>query len=225
MVDKTPHQRPRFRTMDSPAILIADDHDVVRKGLISLFEGSGVRVCGEAATTEETLKQAKKLKPDVVILDVRFGDADGLDVIRRIRAASPQARVVMFTAFDNPTYVARAIAAGAHDYLLKTADRAEVLDAVNGAAAGEPPSRSGQLRRMAGQMARRDTSTDLGIPLTPREIQVLRLITMGLANQEIADALKISVETVKEHVQNLLRKLSVNDRTQAAVWALRHGLG
>lgn len=211
--------------MPPPTVLIADDHDVVRKGLISLFDGSGVRVSGEATTPEETLKQAKKLKPDVVILDVRFGDTDGLDVIRGIRAAAPQARVVMFTAFDNPTYIARAIAAGAHDYLLKTADRAEVLDSVNGAAAGEPPSRVGHLRRMAGQMARRDTPPDLGIPLTPRETQVLRLITMGLSNKESADALEISIETVKEHVQNLLRKLSVNDRTQAAVWALRHGLG
>ena len=210
--------------MPPPTVLIADDHDVVRKGLISLFDGSGVRVSGEATTPEETLKQAKKLKPDVVILDVRFGDTDGLDVIRGIRAAAPQARVVMFTAFDNPTYIARAIAAGAHDYLLKTADRAEVLDSVNGAA-GEPPSLVGHLRRMAGQMARRDTPPDFGISLTPRETQVLRLITMGLSNKESADALEISVETVKEHVQNLLRKLSVNDRTQAAVWALRHGLG
>lgn len=211
--------------MPSPAVLIADDHDVVRKGLLSLFEGSGVRVCGEATSTDEALKQAKKLKPDVVMLDVRFGDVDGLDAIRKIRDAAPQARVVMFSAFDNPTYIARAIAAGAHDYLLKTASRDEVLGVVNGAAAGDPPSRSGQLRRMAGQMTRRDTTTDLGVPLTPRETQVLRLITMGLSNQEIADTLEISVETVKEHVQNLLRKLSVNDRTQAAVWALRHGLG
>lgn len=211
--------------MPSPAVLIADDHDVVRKGLVSLFDGSGVRVCGEATTTEEVVRQAKKLRPDVIMLDVRFGDVDGLDAIRKIREAAPQARVVMFSAFDNPTYVARAIAAGAHDYLLKTSDRDEVLSAVNGAAAGDPPSRSGQLRRMAGQMTRRETNTDLGVPLTPREIQVLRLITMGLSNQEIADTLEISVETVKEHVQNLLRKLSVNDRTQAAVWALRHGLG
>ncbi len=211
--------------MPSPAVLIADDHDVVRKGLVSLFEGSGVRVCGESTSLEETVKQAKKLRPDVVLLDVRFGDHDGLDAIRSIRAAAPQSRVVMFSAFDNPTYVARAIAAGAHDYLLKTAGRDEVLTAVQGAAAGDPPTRAGQLRRMAGQMARRETPENLGIPLTPRETQVLRLITMGLSNQEIGDALEISVETVKEHVQNLLRKLAVNDRTQAAVWALRHGLG
>jgi DNA-binding NarL/FixJ family response regulator len=211
--------------MSPPTVLIADDHHVIRQGLMSLFEGSGVRICGEAATTEETVKQAKKLKPDVVILDVRFGDADGLDAIRGIRAAAPQTRVVMFTAFDNPTYVARAIAAGAHDYLLKTASRDELIHAVTSAVAGEAPSRAGQLRRMVGQMARRDADPTLGVSLTPRETQVLRLITLGLANQEIADALEISVETVKEHVQNLLRKLSVNDRTQAAVWALRHGLG
>ena len=224
-VDNTPLWGPRFWTMPPPSILIADDHDVIRKGLMSLFEGSGVQVCGEAGTVEETIKQAKKLKPDVVLLDVRFGDTDGLDAIRGIRAAAPRARVLMFSAFDNPTYVARAIAAGAHDYLLKTAERDQMIDAVKGAANGEPPSRAGQLRRIAGQMARRERKQDLSVPLTARETQVLRQITMGLSNQEIADALKISVETVKEHVQNLLRKLSVNDRTQAAVWALRNGLG
>jgi DNA-binding NarL/FixJ family response regulator len=211
--------------MPPPTILIVDDHDVVRKGLISLFEGSGMRVCGEAGSIDEAIKQAKKLKPDVVILDVRLGDADGLEAIRGIRAAATQTRVVMFSAFDNPTYIARAIAAGAHDYLLKSTSRDELLEAIGDAADGKPASRAGQLRRMAGQMARRDTNKDLGVSLTPRETQVLRLITMGLANQEIADSLDISVETVKEHVQNLLRKLSVNDRTQAAVWALRHGLG
>ncbi|NBW87655.1 MAG: DNA-binding response regulator, partial [Planctomycetia bacterium] len=126
---------------------------------------------------------------------------------------------------DNPTYVARAVSAGAHDYVLKTASRQELIAAVTGAATGAPPTRGGELRRVAGEMSKRASATDSGVPLTPRETQVLRQIAMGLANQEIADALEISVETVKEHVQNLLRKISVSDRTQAAVWALRHGLG
>lgn len=206
------------------SVLIADDHEVVRRGLISLFADSVVSVCGEAATEDDAVRQARKLKPAVVLLDVRFGDADGINVVRRIRAAAPATKVVMLSAFDNPTYVARAVAAGAHDYLLKTVSRADLITAVTSAAGGEHPTRSGELRRMAGQMTRRDKQAIAGVPLTPRETQVLRLVAMGLSNQEIADALEISIETVKEHVQNMLRKLGLGDRTQAAVWALRHGL-
>ena len=207
------------------SVLIVDDHEIVRQGLISLMRDSPIRICGEAATPDEAIRQARKLHPDVVMLDVRLGDRDGLDVIKRIRAAAPGVRVVMLSAFDNPTYVARAVSAGAHDYVLKTASRGDLIAAVTGAAAGAAPSRNGELRKVAVAMAKREPATDSGVPLTPRETQVLRQIAMGLANQEIADALKISVETVKEHVQNLLRKLSVSDRTQAAVWALRHGMG
>jgi DNA-binding NarL/FixJ family response regulator len=211
--------------MSSTTVLIADDHELVRKGLASLFKDSPVKICGEAASGDEAVRQARKLKPNVVLLDVRLGEADGLDVIKRIRSAAPAARVVMLSAFDNPTYVARAVAAGAHDYLLKNVSRDDLIAAVVGAAAGETPARAGELRRVAGQMASRERSKNKDVPLTPRETQVLRLIAMGLSNQEIADALEISVETVKEHVQNLLRKLALGDRTQAAVWALRHGLG
>jgi DNA-binding NarL/FixJ family response regulator len=211
--------------MEAPRVLIVDDHEVVRRGLASLFADSPVRVCGEAATADEAVRQARKHKPDVVLLDVRLGEADGLEAVKRIRSAASTAKVVMLSAFDNPTYVARAVAAGAHDYLLKTISRADLIAAVKAAAANDPATRSGELRRVAAQMSRRDKSDATGVLLTARETQVLRLIAMGLANQEIADALAISIETVKEHVQNLLRKLGVGDRTQAAVWALRHGLG
>lgn len=205
-------------------LLIADDHEVVRQGLVSVFKDSPAKICGEATTPEEVIKLCRKLKPDVVLLDVRLGPKDGLDSIRKIRGASPATKVVVFSAFDNPTYVARAVSAGAHDYILKTASRPELLAAVEGAAQGSSPSRAGQLRRMAGAMANRDVPADANVPLTPRETQTLRLVAMGLSNKEIADALEISVETVKEHVQNMLRKISLNDRTQAAVWAIRHGL-
>ena len=205
-------------------LLIVDDHEIVRQGLISLFGDSDIRVCGEAASAEEAVLQARKHKPDVVLLDVRLKDDDGLDVIKRLRAACPAVRVVILSAFDNPTYVARAVSAGAHDYLLKTATRQELIASVTGAATGASPTRSGQLKRMVNSMAKREPATSGGVQLTPREAQVLRLVAMGLSNKEIADSLEISVETVKEHVQNILRKISLNDRTQAAVWALRHGL-
>jgi DNA-binding NarL/FixJ family response regulator len=205
-------------------LLVVDDHDVVRHGLMSVFRESAIKIVGEATTPEEAVRGCRKLKPDVVLLDVRLGSKDGLDVIRKLRTITPPPRVVVFSAFDNPTYVARAVSAGAHDYVLKIASRAEILAAVTGAAEGQLPSRSGQLRRMAGTMANRDVPADANVPLTPRETQTLRLVAMGLSNKEIADALEISVETVKEHVQNMLRKISLNDRTQAAVWAIRHGL-
>jgi DNA-binding NarL/FixJ family response regulator len=205
-------------------LLIVDDHEVIRKGLESVFKDSRVRIVGEAEDPDEAVKQARKLKPDVVLLDVRLGGKDGIDAIRRIRSAAPAARVVVLSGFDNPTYVARAVSAGAHDYVLKTATRTDIVSAVTGAADGAPPPRSGQLRRMAGAMANRDVPADANVPLTPRETQTLRLVAMGLSNKEIADSLDISVETVKEHVQNMLRKISLNDRTQAAVWAIRHGM-
>jgi len=211
--------------MGEISVLIADDHEIVRQGLASLFRGTAVRICGEAATVEEAVRQARRLEPAVVLLDARFGDTDGLAEIGRIRAAAPGTRVVVLSAFDNPTYVARAAAAGASDYLLKTVSRDELVAAIEAAAGDSPAPKTGRLRRMADQIARKDVPAGAGVSLTPREAQVLRMIALGLANQEIAEVLAISVETVKEHVQNLLRKLALTDRTQAAVWALRHGLG
>jgi len=205
-------------------LLLVEDHEIVRRGLAAILKNTAVRICGEATTPEEAVRLARRHKPEVVLLDVRLGDRDGLEVIKRIRTVVPTTRVVVFSAFDNTTYVARAVSAGAHDYLLKTASRAEIIAAITGAAEGTPPARSSTLRRMAGAMANRDVPADASVPLTPRETQVLRLVAMGLANQEIADSLEISVETVKEHVQNMLRKTSLADRTQAAVWAIRHGL-
>jgi DNA-binding NarL/FixJ family response regulator len=206
-------------------VLVVDDHAIVRQGLASVFKDSGVRIVGEAEDADEAVRLARKLQPDVVLLDVRLNSVDGLDAIRTIHAAAPNTRVVVLSAFDSNTYIARAISAGAHDYQMKTASRQELIDAVTHAAQGTPPSRSGEFRRMATSMLNKTVPEDIEVPLTPRETQVLRLVALGLSNQEIADPLSISIETVKEHVQNLLRKLSVGDRTQAAVWAIRHGLG
>jgi DNA-binding NarL/FixJ family response regulator len=205
-------------------VVIADDHELVRRGLASLLEGAPIRIVAEVEDGDAAVKAARKHKPDVVLLDVRMGETDGLDAIRRIRTASADTQVVVLSAFDNPTYVARAVSAGAHDYVLKSSPRSEIVDAVTGAAAGREPARSSPLKRVAGAMANRAVVSAAEVQLTSRESQALRLIAMGLSNQEIADSLEISVETVKEHVQNLLRKMSLSDRTQAAVWAIRHGV-
>jgi DNA-binding NarL/FixJ family response regulator len=212
----------------SPAsirLLIADDHEVVRQGLASVFRDSEISIVGEATDVADVLKLARKLRPDVVTLDVRLGSGDGLDAVKTIREACPDTRIVMLSSFDSPTYIARAVSSGASDYVLKTATRRELIEAVTNAARGTPSARSGEFRRIAGSMANKTVPDDIDVPLTPRETQVLRLVAMGLSNQEIADSLDISIETVKEHVQNLLRKLSLGDRTQAAVWAIRHGIG
>ncbi|MFM8703244.1 MAG: response regulator [Planctomycetia bacterium] len=211
----------------SPAtirVLIADDHEIVRQGLTSLFEDSEIDVVGEAADAAEVTKLSRKLNHDVVVLDVRMGTDDGIEAIRKIRDVSADTRIVMLSAFDSSTYIARAVSAGANDYLLKSASRRELIEAVTNAARGTTPPRSGEFRRIVGSMANKTVPDHLEVALTPRETQVLRLLAMGLSNQEIANSLTISIETVKEHVQNLLRKLSLNDRTQAAVWAIRHGL-
>jgi DNA-binding NarL/FixJ family response regulator len=130
----------------------------------------------------------------------------------------------MLSTYDNPTYVARAVALGASDYVLKGSSRQELISAVTGAAHGESPSKVGELRRVAGAMATRQNTGDEDVPLTNRETQVLRHMALGLSNKEIGRSLTISIETVKEHVQNILRKIAVSDRTQAAVWAVRKGL-
>ena len=216
---------PPTTSSSSIRVLVADDHEIVRHGLTSVFKDSEICIVGEATDAAEAVTLAGTQQPDVVTLDVRLGAGDGLDAIKAIREACPDTRIVMLSSFDSPTYIARAVSAGASDYVLKTASRDELIEAVTRAARGLPPARSGEFRRISRSMANKSLPDDIDVPLTPRETQVLRLVAMGLSNQEIADSLDISIETVKEHVQNLLRKLSVGDRTQAAVWAIRHGLG
>jgi DNA-binding NarL/FixJ family response regulator len=209
----------------SVKVLVVDDMELVRLGLASMFERSEVHVVGAASSGAEAVQFARRHRPDVVLLDVRLGDEDGLDLIGRLRSAAPDCRVVVLSAFDNPTYVARAASAGAHDYLAKSIGRTALIDAVVGAARGAPPVRGGVMQKVSASLADRDLPPGAEFPLTPRETQVLRSLALGLSNREIAATFGISVETVKEHVQNLLRKTALGDRTQAAVWAIRQGLG
>jgi len=205
-------------------LLVCDDHEVIRTGLASLLAGTEIEIVGEAASGKETLKQAQKLKPDVILLDIRMPDGDGLSTLEKLRSKIPNCCVVMLSTYDNPTYIARAVALGAADYVLKGSSREAMIATLTAAGKGESPSRSGELRRIAAAMKVRQAIDDDDVPLTQRETQVLRHVALGLSNKEIGRSLEISVETVKEHVQNILRKIAVSDRTQAAVWAVRKGL-
>jgi len=205
-------------------LLVCDDHPVIRTGLAALLAGTDIEIVAEASNGKEVVRQAEKVKPDVVLLDIRMPDGDGLAVLDELKAASPESRVVMLSTYDNPTYIARAVALGASDYVLKGSSREDIIATITAASQGESPSRGGELRRIAGTMKTRQPIADDDVPLTQRETQVLRHVALGLSNKEIGRSLEISVETVKEHVQNILRKVAVSDRTQAAVWAVRRGL-
>lgn len=212
----------------SPArVLIADDHDLAREGLRALLErAGGYLIVAEASTGEQALALAAEHSPDLALLDIRYagGGIDGLEVARRLADAMPTLGVVLFTMHDSADYLRAAIAAGARGFLAKDAARNEVLAALAQVAAGGvafPPA-----------LMRRAVSEDQAGPalaaikrLTPREREVLTALAGGSTNKEIAIALSITPGTVKTHVERLIGKLGVRDRTQAAILATRHGIG
>ena len=205
-------------------ILIADDHAVLRAGVRSMVQNTEIEVIAEAADGNQALQLALEHRPDLVLLDVRMPESDGIACLGRLRAELPNMPVLMFSAYDNPTYIARTVALGAAGFLVKTASRDELLLAIRSAAAGESIWTREELRRVTGALSTPRVAVDLEVPLTKRESEVLKQFALGLSNKEIAQALGISYETVKEHVQHILRKVGVSDRTQAAVWAVRKGL-
>ncbi len=151
-------------------------------------------------------------------------DGDGLEALEKICQEDPASRVIMLSTYDNPTYVARAVALGASGYVMKHDSKDKLVEAITVAARGEAAWSREELRRVTGALATPRVVSDVEVPLTQRESEVLRQLANGLTNKEIALALGISYETVKEHVQHILRKIGVSDRTQAAVWAVRKGL-
>jgi len=205
-------------------LLIADDHEVVRCGLKTLVNGTEIQVVTEVSTGEDAVKATLENPPDVVLLDIRMPNGDGLTALGRIKLEKPEMPVLMLSTFDNPTYIARSVALGASGFLLKGCTRDELLNTIRTAAAGESAWTRDELRRVTGALATPRLAADVEVPLTQRESEVLRQLAYGLTNKEIAAALHISYETVKEHVQHILRKIGVSDRTQAAVWAVRKEL-
>ena len=194
----------------SSKLLIIDDHEVVRVGLAVLLASDDIVVVGATGSLEEAHELA---------------GGDGLSAIDDLRSVAEDAKFVVLSTYDNPTYVARAVALGASDYLLKGSSQADILAALRRVAEDEPPSEESLLRQIRAIMRQTDFCTaSEGLPLTTRELQVLRHIGLGLSNREIGNSLDISVETVKEHVQNILRKMNAVDRTDAAVRAVKLGV-
>lgn len=202
-------------------LLIADDHELAREGLRALLaRADGVEVVAEAATAEDAVRLAAEHRPDVALVDVRFGRGamDGLEAARQIAQAAPAVRVVMLTLHDDPEYVRAALAAGARGYVTKDATRDALLAAVAQVAAGGHAVPPGLLQQA---VAPRPAAPAIPLErLTPREREVLGALAEGRTNKEIAGALGITPGTVKAHVERLIGKLGVRDRTQAAVVAV-----
>lgn len=206
-------------------ILVADDHPIVRDGLVAILSTQAdFEVAGEAATGPETVQQSEALKPDVILLDLEMPEFDGVEAIRRMRDSNPDTRVIVFTAFDTDERILAAVRAGARGYLLKGVPREEIFQAIRVVHAGDSllqPIVASKLLRQVSQA--HDTSAMLEA-LTPRELDVLRLLARGLENKEIAIELVISERTVKFHVSSILSKLGAGNRTEAVAIAAQQGL-
>jgi DNA-binding NarL/FixJ family response regulator len=204
-------------TKDLIRVLIVEDHNVVRQGLVALLNVvEGLEVVGEAADGVEAIAQYRKSRPDITLVDLRLPRMGGVEVIQRIRMEAPQARLIVLTTYDGDEDIYRALKAGAKAYLLKGMTTDELISTIREVHAGK--SRIPPL--IAEKLAERVGTEDL----TPRESDVLEQIVYGRSNKEIATELEISEATVKTHINSLLSKLGVTDRTQAATTAIRRGI-
>ncbi len=208
-------------------VLIADDHTLFRQGLIGLMETREdlVEVVGEAATGREAVHLVESLRPDVVLMDIYMPDGNGLQATREIRAHFPETKVVMLTSSENDEHLYQAVQYGAAGYLLKNLDAAELFDLIGGVVHGEAAMTREMASGLLKSVAKHSASADRGEEaLTERELVVLRSMATGASNQEIADCLNISIHTVKTHIRNILDKLQLDNRTQAANYAMSCGL-
>jgi NarL family two-component system response regulator LiaR len=206
-------------------ILIADDHAIVRKGLRTLIAGEpDMELAGEAADGIEAVRQARLLQPDIILLDMVMPRQSGLEAIGQIKADNPQARVLILTSFAEDDQVFPAIKAGALGYLLKDSTPEQLVQAIHDVHRGESSLHPTIALKLIRELDRPPDLPPTKEPLTEREVEVLKLVARGLTNQEIAEMLVISERTVGNHIGNMLEKLHLANRTQAALYALRQGL-
>ena len=213
------------KQIESIRILITDDHAVVREGLRTLIGTEpGMEVVGEAEDGLEALELACTLRPDVTLLDMMMPRMDGLEAIKEIKRECPETRILVLTSFSEDEKVFPAMKAGALGYLLKNAAPERLLNAIRDVHQGKLSMSSDIAKKLIHELQGGSDLPPTEEPLTEREMDVLRLVAQGLSNQEIAEALVIGVGTVRTHVSNILVKLHLANRTQAALYALRKGL-
>jgi DNA-binding NarL/FixJ family response regulator len=210
-------------------VLIADDDDLMRAGLVELLTADPeIEIAGQAATGREAVEQTRRLAPDVVLMDVRMPDLDGIGATRELARVAPATRVLILTTFEQDDYVFGALRAGASGFLLKRARPEELIAAVHTIAAGEALLSPSVTRRVIDRMAQQPTLESGGQArlggLTPREREVLERIALGLSNREIAAALAVEESTIRTHVKRILMKLELRDRIQAVIFAYETGL-
>lgn len=206
-------------------VMVVDDHTVVRKGLCSLLTAKyGLEVVGEAADGIEAVDQARDLRPDVILMDLIMPRKTGLEAIIEIKKENPQARILVLTSFSEDAQIAAAIKAGAMGYVLKDASPDELIHTIRGVHMGKLSIPAEMMQIVLAESTDKADKGSLDVELTAREIDVLRHLAAGQSNQEIADALGVSTTTVRTHVSNILRKLELENRTQAALYAIEHGL-
>ncbi len=206
-------------------VLIADDHAIVRKGIRALLSTeTDIQVIGEAGDGTEAIAQAQALNPDVILMDLVMPKVDGIEATRQITANQPRARILVLTSFAADDKVFPAIKAGALGYLLKDSGPDELVQAIHQVHRGEPSLEPSIARKVLTELSQPPKIPLTPEPLTEREVGVLRLVAQGQSNREIAEQLVITEMTVRTHVSNILSKLHLASRTQAALYALREGL-
>ena len=213
-------------TGDDLKVIVVDDHELFRRGLIGLLEERGIQVVGEASLAAEAIQQASELGPGVVLMDLSMPGMSGIEATQRLTAAAPLVRVLVLTVMTDDQYVMNALLAGACGYLLKDAPITQIVEGIRAAARGDSmisPRIASRLVRRMREPAEIESGV-IGTNLTPREREVLELLARGLDNSQIAQALFLSQHTVKNHVSSILVKLQVENRIQAAVRAVRGGL-
>jgi DNA-binding NarL/FixJ family response regulator len=223
-----PVQDESILALESLRVVLVDDHDLFRTGLRNLLEEQGVQVVGEAAAGAEALKLTRELAPDVIVMDLNMPGMSGVEATRHITAVAPLTRVLVLTISDQDGDVMDAILAGACGYLLKDASIHELMRGIQAAALGEslisPHIASKVLQRVRATSTSPAIAETIRSELSDREIQVLKLIANGKDNAQIAGELHISPKTVKNHISNILMKLQIHNRIQAAVYAVRSGI-
>jgi DNA-binding NarL/FixJ family response regulator len=223
-----PVQEIERRTLDEIRVLLVDDHDLFRTGLRTLLEEQDVRIVGEASAGNEAVRLVREIAPDVVVMDLNMPGITGVEATRQITAIAPLTRVLVLTISDQDGDVMDAILAGACGYLLKDSSIQELMRGIEAAGSGEsivsPAIASKMLQRIRASSSQPEIERTIRSELSEREIQVLKLIANGKDNAMIAAELHISPKTVKNHISNILMKLQIDNRIQAAVYAVRSGI-